>query len=87
MYECWITIASSAVSAKQLGIRSIDPDRMKQAIWHEDFSIRLKAFAIYTQNEDILEARSVAGIKTCFAYNAALHVVGYVNVPSKSQKV
>jgi hypothetical protein len=79
MYECWITIASAAVSAKQLGIRSIDPERMKQAIWHEDFSIRLKAFAIHTQNEDILEARSVAGIKACFAYNAALHVVGYVH--------
>ena len=80
MYECWITIASSAVSAKQLGIRSIDSDRMKQAIWHEDFSIRLKAFAIYTQNEDILEARSVDAIKACFAYNAALHVVGYALV-------
>jgi len=79
MYECWITIASAAVSAKQLGIRSIDPERMKQAIWHEDFSIRLKAFAIYTQNKDILEARSVAGIKACFTYNAALHVVGYVH--------
>jgi hypothetical protein len=77
MYECWITIASAAVSSKQLGIRSIDSERMKQAIWHEDFSIRLKAFAIYTQNEDILEARSVAGVKACFAYNAALHVVGY----------
>jgi hypothetical protein len=78
MYECWITIASAAVSSKQLGIRSIDSERMKQAIWHEDFSIRLKAFAIYTQNEDLLDPRSVAGIKASFAYNAALHVVGYV---------
>lgn len=82
MYECWITIASAAVSSKQLGIRSIDPERMKQAIWHEDFSIRLKAFAIYSQNEDLLEARSVAGIKACFAYNAALHLVGYVRFHS-----
>jgi hypothetical protein len=78
MFECWITIASAAVSSKQLGIRSVDPERMKTAIWHEDFSIRLKAFAIYTQNEDLLEARSVAGVQACFAYNAALHVVGYV---------
>jgi hypothetical protein len=82
MFECWITIASAAVQSKQLGIRSIDPERMMQAIWHEDFSIRLKAFAIYTQNEDLLEARSVAGIKACFAYNAALHVVGYVGLTS-----
>jgi hypothetical protein len=79
MYECWITISSAAVSSKQLGIRSIDPERMNQAIWHEDFSIRLKAFSIYTQNEDILDTRSVAGVKACFAYNAALHVVGYVH--------
>jgi hypothetical protein len=85
MYECWITIASAAVSSKQLGIRSIDSERMKQAIWHEDFSIRLKAFAIYTQNEDILEVRSVAGIKACFAYNAALHVVGYVRPPEEAR--
>jgi hypothetical protein len=82
MFESWITIASAAVQSKQLGIRSIDPERMKQAIWYEDFSIRLKAFAIYSQNEDLLEARSVAGIKACFRYNAALHVVGYVSLPS-----
>jgi hypothetical protein len=86
MFECWITIASVAVSSKQLGIRSVDPERMKKAIWHEDFSIRLKAFAIYTQNEDLLEARSVAGIQACFAYNAALHVVGYISYSSHCEQ-
>jgi hypothetical protein len=76
MFECWITIASAAVQSKQLGIRSVDQERLKQAIRHADFSIRLKAFLIYSQNEDILEARSVAGIKAAFEYNAALHIVG-----------
>ena len=81
MFECWITIVSAAVQSKQLGIRGVDSERIKQAIWHEDFSIRLKAFAIYTQNEDLLAPRAVAGIKAAFVYNAALHVVGYVHLP------
>jgi hypothetical protein len=76
MFECWITITAAAVQSKQLGIRSVNQEKMKQAIWHADFSIRLKAFSIYTQNEDLLDERSVTGIKASFVYNAALHVVG-----------
>jgi len=76
MFECWITITAAAVQSKQLGIRSLNQEKMKQAIWHADFSIRLKAFSIYTQNEDLLDESSVKGIKASFVYNAALHVVG-----------
>jgi hypothetical protein len=76
--ECWITIAAAGVQSKQLGMRSLDETRMKQAIFHADASVRLKAFIVYSQNEDILCERAVAGIKASFRYNAALSGTGYV---------
>jgi hypothetical protein len=74
--ECWITIAAAAVQSKQIGIRSLDEGRLRQAIYHADASVRLKAFIVYSQNEDILCDRAVEGVKASFEYNSALHGQG-----------
>lgn len=76
LFECWVTIASATVQARTLGIRDVDEKRLAQAIRHANADVRLKAFLICSQNEDLLCEKGIAGLKVGFAYNASLAGVG-----------
>lgn len=74
--ECWVSIASAAVQAKTLGIRDIDETRLSQAACHASATVRLKAFIICSQNEDLLYEKNIKALKSAFEYNSSLHGQG-----------
>lgn len=76
VFECWVTIASAAVSARTLGIREIDEGRLHQAMVHSNADVRLKAFLICSQNEDLFHQKGIAGLKAGYKYNDSLPGTG-----------
>jgi hypothetical protein len=76
LFECWVTIASASVQARTLGIRDVDEKRLNQAIGHANAGVRLKAFIICSQNEDLLCEKGIAGLKAGYIYNASLAGTG-----------
>lgn len=74
--ECWVSIASASVQDKTLGIRDVDQTRLSQAATHANPGVRLKAFAICAQNEDMFYEKNVRALKSAFPPNSSLHGQG-----------
>ena len=76
IFKCWVTIASANVQNRTLGIREIDQKRLAQATSHAEAGVRLKAFQICSQNEDLFCQKGIDGLKAGFVYNSNLATVG-----------
>lgn len=81
--ECWTAITAAAIQSRRMGIKDVDNVNLRVASEHANSNVRLKAFQIATQNDDLLcgDERIGATIARLYIRNGELHGTGWAITP------
>lgn len=71
-FAAWIMVAAFGVQSGLVALKSLDPNRLQEALHHDSYRLRIMAFELVSGSKDLLEPDVIELVKQGFQWNEGL---------------